>query len=45
MPVLIRFNNKDYDKVNPEEYLLLKSPKGLEIPAEVKDHLYFNNRE
>jgi hypothetical protein len=45
MPVLIRFNNKDYDKVNPEEYLLLKSPKGLEIPAEVKDYLYFNNRE
>lgn len=45
MPVLIRFNNKDYEDVNPEEYLQLKSPKGLEVPNEVKDYLYFNNRD
>lgn len=45
MPVLIRFNNKDYENVNPDEYMMLKSPKGLEVPEAVKDHLYFNNRE
>ena len=45
MPVLIRFNKKDYKEVNPEEYLILKSPKGLEVPKEMKNYLYFNNRE
>lgn len=45
MPVLIRFNKKDYKEVNPEEYLMLKSPKGLEVPKEMKNYLYFNNRE
>ena len=45
MPVLIRFNNRDYKFVKPEEYLLLKSPKGLEIPEEVEEYLYFNNRK
>lgn len=45
MPVLIRFNNKDYEDVNPEEYLQLKSPRGLEVPKGMKEHLYFNNRE
>ena len=39
MPVLIRFNNLEYEQVNPEEYLLLKTPKGLEVPEQVKDHL------
>ena len=39
MPVLIHFNNLEYEQVNPEEYLLLKTPKGLEVPEQVKDHL------
>ena len=39
MPVLIRFNNLEYKQVKPEEYLLLKTPKGLEVPEQVKDHL------
>lgn len=39
MPVLIRFNNLKYEQVKPEEYLLLKTPKGLEVPEQVKDHL------
>ena len=39
MPVLIRFNNLEYEQVKPEEYLLLKTPKGLEVPEQVKDHL------
>ena len=45
MPVLIRFNNRDYKFVKPEEYLQLKTPKGLEVPEEVKDYLFFNNRK
>ena len=39
MPVLIRFNNLEYEQVKPEEYLLLKTPKGLEVPEQVKDNL------
>ena len=39
MPVLIRFNNLDYKQVKPEEYLLLKTPKGLEVPEQVENHL------
>ena len=39
MPVLIRFNNLDYKQVKPEEYLLLKTPKGLEVPEQVEKQL------
>lgn len=39
MPVLIRFNNLDYKQVKPEEYLLLKTPQGLEVPEQVENHL------
>jgi hypothetical protein len=39
MPVLIRFNNLEYEQVKPEEYLLLKTPKGLEVPEQVENHL------
>ena len=39
MPVLIRFNNLDYNDVRPEEYLLLKTPKGLEVPEDIKEHV------
>ena len=39
MPVLIRFNNLDYNDVRPEEYMLLKTPKGLEIPEGIKEHV------
>lgn len=45
MPVLIRFNNKDYKDVHPDEYMMLKSPRGLEVPENMKDYLYYNNRE
>ena len=44
MPVLIRFNNKDYEDVGSDEYIQLKTPRGLEVPKKVKDYLYFNNR-
>ena len=44
MPVLIRFNNKDYKDVKSEEYIQLKTPKGLDVPAELKDQLYYNSR-
>lgn len=44
MPVLIRFNNKDYKDVKSEEYMQLKTPKGLDVPAELKDQLYYNSR-
>ena len=44
MPVLIRFNNRDYKDVKPEEYMQLKTPKGLKVPTEVKDFLFFNSR-
>lgn len=44
MPVLIRFNNKDYEDVSSDEYIQLKTPRGLEVPKKVKDYLYFNNR-
>ncbi|MBO7286608.1 MAG: hypothetical protein J6U85_00080 [Bacteroidales bacterium] len=44
MPVLIRFNNKDYKDVKSEEYMQLKTPKGLGVPTELKDQLYFNSR-
>lgn len=39
MPVLIRFNNLDYKDVRPEEYMLLKTPKGLEVPEGIKEHV------
>ena len=39
MPVLIRFNNLDYKDVSPEEYMLLKTPKGLEVPEGIKEHV------
>jgi hypothetical protein len=39
MPVLIRFNNLDYKQVKPEEYLLLKTPNGLEVPEQVEKQL------
>ena len=45
MPVLIRFNNRDYQDVKPEEYMQLKSPKGLKVPENMKNYLYFNNRK
>ena len=44
MPVLIRFNNRNYKDVKPEEYMQLKTPKGLKVPTEVKDFLFFNSR-
>ncbi len=44
MPVLIRFNNKDYEDVGPDEYIQLKTPRGIEVPKKVKDYLFFNNR-
>ena len=44
MPVLIRFNYKDYEDVGQDEYIQLKTPRGLEVPKKVKDYLYFNNR-
>ena len=39
MPVVVRFNNLNYNDVLPEEYLLLKTPKGLEVPEQVKNQL------
>ena len=39
MPVLIRFNNADYDEVNADEYMQLKTPRGLEIPDAIKKHI------
>ena len=45
MPVIIRFNNRDYNDVKPEEYMQLKTPKGLDVPENMKDYLYFNNRK
>ena len=39
MPVLIRFNNLDYNDVRPEEYLMLKTPRGLEVPESIKEHV------
>ncbi|MBO5853374.1 MAG: hypothetical protein J6Q61_01400 [Bacteroidales bacterium] len=44
MPVLIRFNNRDYKDVKSDEYMQLKTPKGLDVPEELKDQLYFNSR-
>lgn len=45
MPVIIRFSNRDYNDVKPEEYMQLKTPKGLDVPENMKDYLYFNNRK
>ena len=42
MPVIIRFNNFEYDQVLPEEYLMLTTPRGLKIPEQVKEH--FNHQ-
>ncbi|MBO5918936.1 MAG: hypothetical protein J6Q34_00380 [Bacteroidales bacterium] len=39
MPVIIRFNNLEYEQVLPEEYLMLTTPKGLKIPEQVKEHI------
>lgn len=44
MPVIIRFNNRDYKEVSPEEYLQLTTPRGLKIPEAVKNHLYNKKR-
>ena len=39
MPVLIRFNNLDYDQVKPNEYIMLETPKGLVVPEKMKNEL------
>ena len=39
MPVIIRFNNWEYEDVLPDEYLMLKTPKGLEVPEKMKNEL------
>ena len=44
MPVLIRFNNLDYDNVQPEEYLMLRTPKGLKVPEQVKEHFNYQRK-
>ena len=44
MPVIIRFDNRKYKKVSPEEYLQLTTPRGLKIPEAVKNHLYNKKR-
>lgn len=44
MPVLIRFKNMDYEDVLPNDYLQLKTPKGLEVPDIVKKYLYEKRR-
>jgi hypothetical protein len=37
--VIIRFNNWEYEDVLPDEYLMLKTPKGLEVPEKMKNEL------
>lgn len=44
MPVIIRFDNRKYKEVSPEEYLQLTTPRGLKIPEAVKNHLYKKKR-
>lgn len=44
MPVVIRFKNMDYEDVLPNDYLQLKTPKGLEVPDIVKKYLYEKRR-
>lgn len=44
MPVIIRFDNRDYKEVSPEEYLQLTTPRGLKIPEAVKNHLHNKKR-
>ena len=44
MPVIIRFDNRKYKEVSPEEYLQLTTPRGLKIPEAVKNHLYNKKR-
>ena len=44
MPVIIRFDNRDYKEVSPEEYLQLITPRGLKIPEAVKNHLHNKKR-
>jgi hypothetical protein len=44
MPVIIRFDNRDYKEVSPKEYLQLTTPRGLKIPEAVKNHLYNKKR-
>ena len=44
MPVIIRFDNRDYKEVSPEEYLQLTTPRGLKIPEAIKNHLYNKKR-
>lgn len=39
MPVVIRFKNMDYENVNPDEYLMLTTPKGLWVPDSLKNNL------
>jgi hypothetical protein len=45
MPVVIRFKNMDYEDVLPNDYLQLKTPKGLEVPDIVKKYLYEKRRK
>jgi hypothetical protein len=44
MPVIIRFDNRDYKEVSPGEYLQLTTPRGLKIPEAVKNHLHNKKR-
>lgn len=39
MPVLIRFSKTKYDVVAPDEYLQLKTPRGLKVPDAVKQQI------
>lgn len=39
MPVVIRFNNWEYEDVKPEEYLMLTTPKGLWVPDSLKHNI------
>ena len=41
MPVIIRFNNIGHHKVNPQEYLMLTTPKGIKVPEQVRDHMNY----
>ena len=44
MPVIIRFNNRDYKEVDPEEYIQMITPRGLKVPDAVKNYLHYKKR-
>lgn len=44
MPVIIRFNNRDYKEVDPEEYIQMITPRGLKVPDAVKNNLHYKKR-